>query len=213
MGTLHLVGFLRHLATQQPSLSKKTRQYYLVLLRRLLIDITSSSQQAIPEGLIVDTDLPRLDQYLPKPLSPEDDYLLYQYLCGRDDLSSCALRLLRRTGMRIGELTHLPTDCLRHIGNAQWALHVPLGKLHTERWVPVDDEVRQLYASILRLRQDSPTAIGNPFLLPLRGKHCSRRRRLQRALIKAARQAGCSQHITPHRLRHYALFKTMRRLS
>jgi len=40
----------------------------------------------------------------------------------------------------------------------QWALHVPLGKLHTERLVPADDDLRQIVARILVLRALAPPA-------------------------------------------------------
>ena len=81
-------------------------------------------QYTLPQGLILSTDLPRLDQYLPKPLSPQDDRLLQQQLRAQDDLLSQALLLFRYTGMRIGELLNLPTDALRHLGGEQRALHV-----------------------------------------------------------------------------------------
>src|SRR5580704_11332399 len=37
--------------------------------------------------------------------------------------------------MRIGECADLSFDCLRFVGHG-WAIHVPLGKLKTERLVP-----------------------------------------------------------------------------
>ena len=43
--------------------------------------------------------------------------------------------------MRIGECADLSFDCLRSTGPNQWAIHVPLGKLKTERMVPVDSFV------------------------------------------------------------------------
>jgi hypothetical protein len=46
--------------------------------------------------------------------------------------------------MRIGECVDLPVDCLRPLGPNQWVIHVPLGKLGTERWVPVDSVVCQI---------------------------------------------------------------------
>ena len=170
-------------------------------MRRLLIDLAASGQYRLQEGLIVATDLPRLDQYLPKPLSPEDDQLLQQYLRAQDDFYSNALLLLRHTGIRIGELTRLPTDCLRHVGGEQWALHVPLGKLHTERWVPANEQVYQLYARLLQLRQQRALATRCNLLLPYCGRG-SAYRILKRALQKAAQQAGCSRRFTPHQLRH-----------
>lgn len=197
----HVLGWIRYLAARDPVLSKASRLKYLLCVRRLLIDLAASGQYRLQEGLIVATDLPRLDQYLPKPLSPEDDQLLQQYLRAQDDFYSNALLLLRHTGIRIGELTRLPTDCLRHVGGEQWALHVPLGKLHTERWVPANEQVYQLYARLLQLRQQRALATRCNLLLPYCGRG-SAYRILKRALQKAAQQAGCSRRFTPHQLRH-----------
>jgi hypothetical protein len=112
-------------------------------VRRLLDDLISNGQP-LAEGLILRQDFPPPDLYLPKPLSPENDRLLDQQLCQTDDLHANALLLLRATGMHIGECLRLQADCLRHLSpnpdhDDQWALHVPLGKLHSERWVPADD--------------------------------------------------------------------------
>ena len=198
----HLLGWARHLAGQDPPLSKATRLVYLLCVRRLLEDLACSPRYALREGLILASEFPRLDQYLPKPLSPEDDRLLQQHLRARDDLASNALLLLRYSGMRIGELLHLPTDCLRHLDAQQWALHVPMGKLHTERWVPVDEQVRELHARLLRLRQGRATAAGSNWLLPQPHGHPAACKALRRFLTSAAQQAGCSQRVNPHRLRH-----------
>ncbi|MEP6697253.1 MAG: hypothetical protein ABJA34_10285 [Pseudonocardiales bacterium] len=55
-------------------------------------------------------------------------------------LHADALLLARATGVRIGELRDLGLDCLHEIdGHGAW-LKVPLGKLGTERMVPVDEE-------------------------------------------------------------------------
>ena len=197
----HVLGWIRHLAAQEPPLSKATRIHYLLCVRRMLEDLAASAQYALPTGLIVSTDLPRPDHYLPKPLSPEDDRLLQQHLRTQDDLPADALLLLRHTGMRIGELLNLPTDALRHLGGEQWALHVPLGKMHTERWLPVDEQVRQLFARVLRLRQKHALATRSNFLFPHR-RHNTAYLILRKALTKAAQQAGCSQRAKPHQLRH-----------
>jgi hypothetical protein len=73
-----------------------------------------------------------------------------------NDLLAYALLLTRATEIRIGECIHLPLDCLRQVGPEQWALHVPLGKLYTERLVPVDSAVRWIVARILTLRASAP---------------------------------------------------------
>jgi site-specific recombinase XerD len=198
----HLLGWMRHMAARNPPLHKATRRHYLLCVRRLLNGLACSGQYAVREGLIVGADFPRLDDYLPKPLSPEHDRCLQQHLQAHDDLSSNALLLLRYTGMRIGELLHLPTDCLRHLGGSQWALHVPMGKLHTDRWVPVDEQIRELYARILLLRQETPTAASSSFLLPQPRGHNAAYAPLRQVLQRAAQQAGCSQRVNPHQLRH-----------
>ena len=88
--------------------------------------------------LIRREDIPRSPQSLPRPLTAEQDQLLQQEFLRRNDLGGNVFLLLRHTGMRIGECADLSFDCLRSTGPDQWAIHVPLGKLKTERMVPVD---------------------------------------------------------------------------
>ena len=58
--------------------------------------------------------------------------------------------------MRIGESVDLSYDCLRLAGPNQWALYVPLGKLKTERMVPVDVFVRDLVHPLRFFRSLDP---------------------------------------------------------
>ena len=142
--------------------------------------------------------------YLPRPLSLHEDQLLQQELRRSDDLAANALLLIRSTGIRIGECVNLSLDCLRQVGPEQWALHVPLGKLHTERLVPADPEIRRILARILTLRASAPAAQLaklQGFLLP-RGAPDLLMKTLRSALAQAAQRAGCSTPVTPHRLRH-----------
>ena len=87
------------------------------------------------------------------PLIPRDfsqDQLIQQELLRRNDLPANVFLLLRHTGMRIGECADLSCDCLHNVGPDRWAIHVPLGKLKTERMVPVDSfvcDLVQRYAS------------------------------------------------------------------
>src|SRR5208337_1896698 len=140
----------------------------------------------------------------PRPLSLPEDQLLQQQLRRSDDLAANALLLIRSTGIRIGECVHLSLDCLRQLGPEQWALHVPLGKLHTERWVPADPELRHIVERILALRALAPPAQlakSQDFLLP-RGTPDALMEPLRSALAQAAQRAGCSTPATPHQLRH-----------
>ena len=199
----HLLGWFRWLCEQQ-QLGNQTRVHYLLLLRRLFQDLAENGYTVQPD-LIRRQDFPPLPRCLPTPLSPEDDQLLNQELRHTDDLPSNALRLIRATGMRIGECIDLSLDCLRHLREDQWALHVPLGKLHTERLVPVDQEARHIVARIVALRALAPSSLlaqCSPFLLPHPSTHNGLYQALKRALIQAGQRAGCSQRVTPHRLRH-----------
>ena len=73
-----------------------------------------------------------------------------------DDLSCNALLLIRATGIRIS-MHASASGLLATVGTNQWALYVPLGKLHTERLVPADPKVRRIIDSLLGLR-----ALGSP---------------------------------------------------
>jgi site-specific recombinase XerD len=200
----HLLGWFRSLCQQHPPLSNKTRINLLLCLRRLLEDL-AANDHPFPPDLIRREDFPPPPHYLPRPLSPQDDQLLQQELRRTADLPALALLLTRATGIRIGECIDLALDCLRQIGPDHWALHVPLGKLHTERLVPADADIRQIVARILALRASAPPASlahSESLLLPRSGTHDAFYQTLLPALADAAKRAGCSSPVTPHRLRH-----------
>jgi integrase len=202
----HMLGFFRWLCELRPPIGNPTRRQRLLCLRRLLNDLADQGHQLQP-GLIIPEDLPTLPEYLPRPLSPEDDHRLQDELRRKDDLYSNALLLTRFTGIRIGECIHLPLDCLRQLGPEQWALHVPLGKLHTERLVPLDSEGLRPLKRIQELRaMASPgrLAKSKDFLLLRVGGRFALFQMLRMALADAAKRAGCtdSKPISPHRLRH-----------
>lgn len=201
----HILGFLEYLWSWKARghggrLSKLTRAHHVIQLRRLLDMLADHSHPPVP-GLVLSEDIPRPDDTLPRPLTPEDDVRLRIHLRGCSDMMPNALLPQRLTGMRLGECVDLSPDCLRHLGDNQWALHVPVGKLHNERWVPVDDEVRLVVERLLFLRTVLPGSQA-PFLLPRpRGRNvlCTA---LRAALQNAAVQAGIPVRIVPHQLRH-----------
>ena len=151
----HLLGCFRSLSEREPRLSNKTRIGRLLHLRRLLDNLLANGHRLQP-NLIHREDFPPEPFYLPRPLSPPEDQLLWQELLRTDDLYANALLLIRATGIRLGECIRLPLDCLRQLGTEQWAVHVPLGKLHTERLLPADTAVRRIVERILQLRTSTP---------------------------------------------------------
>jgi integrase len=134
-------------------------------------------------------------------LTAEQDQLIQQELLRRDDWISNALLLLRHTGMRIGECLDLPFDCLRSVGQGQWAVHVPLGKLRTERLVPVDAFVCGIVRRLQLLRSKDAGANDN-FLL---ARPCSRETlgyQLRTSFHEIAAAVGIKTRIVPHQFRH-----------
>jgi hypothetical protein len=75
---------------------------------------------------------------------------------------------MRATGIRISECINLPLDCLQQISEQQVALRVPLGKLHSERLVPVDEETQHVVARMVELGVLTPIPEheSQAFLLP-----------------------------------------------
>jgi site-specific recombinase XerD len=200
----HLQGWFRQLCEQKPPLNNATRTDYLIRLRRLLADLAANGHRIAPD-LIRPEDFPPPSRYHPKPLSPPEDQRLQQELRRMDDLAANALLLTRATGIRIGECINLPPDCLRQVGPDQWALHVPLGKMHNERLVPVDPEVRGIVARILSLRASaSPVLLAKceGLLPPRRSSRRALYSHLRSALGRAAQRTHCAGQVTPHRMRH-----------
>lgn len=201
----HILGWLEYLwqrrarSTVKP-LCSQTRGAHLIRLRKLF-DLLADHAFPPRPGLLLSEDIPRPDQTLPRPLTPEDDLRLQAELRRRNDLLANALLLQRLTGMRIGETADLAPGCLRHIGGEDWALHVPVGKLHSERWTPVDEQVRSIVTR-LRFLATLPPAATPEFLLPRPKGPEALCQELRAALAEAAAAAGISAHIVPHQLRH-----------
>ncbi len=162
---------------------------------------------APPRRLIFRTDLPRPPRCLPRYLPVDSDRKLTAALAKSPyRLAADALLVQRACGLRIGELLDLELDCIHEIpGQGSW-LKVPLGKLNSERMIPVDDEVLTLVDRITTTRSSGRPMIhprtGAPadFLFTHHGKRLSQNA-VREELNRAAQTAGLG-HITPHQLRH-----------
>lgn len=200
----HLLGWLEHLWTYRSSaglpLAGSTRGHHVAHLRTLLEMLADSPNPPRP-GLLRGEDIPKRQYCLPRPLSPEDDARLQEHWSAATDVCSCALWLQRLAGMRIGECVDLTPDCLRHLGDNRWTLHVPNGKPRSERWVPVEDRARVLVERLRFLRTLPPGADAR-FLLPRPKGRARLVASLREALCEAAERVGIEAHIVPHQLRH-----------
>jgi len=189
-------------------LSASERRNRILTTGRMIDDIIEWGWAEAPaRRLIFSRDVPRLPRALPRYLPPDADRALATALhASPNRLYADALLVLRATGMRIGELLDLELDCVHEVPGAGAWLKVPLGKLDTERMVPIDEETLALLDRIAEHR--SP---GRPLPHPRTGKladflltHQGRRvsaHTLRAELTRAAAQAGIGA-ATPHQLRH-----------
>jgi integrase len=198
----HILGWLALLRSHNPPLAAITRANYVIYLRRMLEELAWTQQLPALAHLLGRDDVPRKEHHLPRPLTPEQDQLIQQELRRRNDFVSNVLLLLRHTGMRIGECVDLSFDCLRPLGPEQWAIHVPLGKLKTERWVPVDSMVCQLVERIRSLRPPTASPQAGRLLLPRPRGRCVLIRKLRAVLQEVVSAVGIPVRIVPHQFRH-----------
>lgn len=106
------------------------------------------------------------------------------------------VEVLARTGLRKGEFLGLSTDAIVQIGQGHW-LRAPVGKLRTDRYVPLHPKVKTLLEEWANHR-GTPTNTELMFID--RGRPIPQTR-VDAAVRRAATAAGLG-HVTPHQLRH-----------
>src|ERR1017187_3813456 len=193
----HALGWLEYmwkLRTPTGSPLDSSTRGQPVLRLRTLLDLLADLPQPPRPGLLCGPDVPPRQYRLPRPLSPEDDARLQQLWTTATDVLSSALLLQRLTGMRIGECVDLPPDGLRHLGDNRWSLHVPHGKPRSERWVPVDDQVRVVIERLTFVRTLPPAADPQFLLARPKGRDVLLAS-LRQTLCDAAAQVGIQAHL------------------
>ena len=194
-------------ATRRP-LTTAEQARRILAVSNFLTDITEWGWPTAPaRKLMFRSDVPRLAQPLPRFLPPDADRRLQQALEDNPDrLAADALLLQRACGLRIGELLDLELDTVIDLPGAGSWLKVPLGKLETERMVPIDADILTLLDRITTTRTP-----GRPIPHPRTGKpadflftdhgHRIGSNRLRHVLNHATHTAQIG-HVTPHQLRH-----------
>lgn len=127
-------------ARPQP-VSPAVAQAAVLSLRNLLEDIAAWGWAEAPSGrLVFAADIPKLDRPLPRALPPDIDARLMAAVADLPDpFARTGLQVLRGAGLRVGELLDVELDAVIDYGPAGTWLRVPLGKLATERSVPLDE--------------------------------------------------------------------------
>ncbi len=166
------------------------RFYFEWLFENGLID-------AYPDDLIWPSDIPKTPQYLPRPYPFDADREICRRLAADPSLYSQALLLMRRTGVRIGELARLDPHCLVNDMRGYAFLKVPLGKLDNERLVPLDSNTRKV---LERLR--AKCSASDIYLLEPSLKRHRVMAELRNHLKIITKDIDIPGPIVTHRLRH-----------
>jgi len=142
-------------------------------------------------------DLPRQDHPLPKALDDAAAAKLLRAAQGdKRLLVRVAVEVLLRTGLRVSEFTSLRADAVVQIGAGPW-LHVPVGKLHEDRYLPLHPHLVALIDDYRAVHVPPE----HPLLLPRENGRALDRHTVTRFINKAGAAAGLP-HIHPHQLRH-----------
>jgi integrase len=187
-----------HFATGQPLATNTIRQR--LRLMKVFFDriIDWEFDDAPGRNPIIHGDVPPRPEPLPKFLDDEQmTAFMHHAETEPDPLRKLCVLLLARTGMRVGELCNLAADPVVEIGDHH-SLHVPVGKLRNDRYVPLHPTLVELIgdwqtnnaihiARTGRLLTDDASAIS--------------RARVARMVIRIAKNAGIG-HVHPHQLRH-----------
>jgi integrase len=196
----HIEAYKLWLATREnhrgQPLKKTTISLRLGMLRVILERLIEWDHPDAPtRNPILGTDLPKLDEPLPKFLDDDTAAAFMHAATRMDPFRRLVVEILARTGLRVGEFCALRADAVVTIGETHW-LRVPLGKLHTDRYIP-------LHPILLELLRNWRAWAGpddSGLLITNRGRPVDRYC-VARILARCARIAGIG-HVHPHQLRH-----------
>jgi site-specific recombinase XerD len=182
----------------KPALTTATIAHRLGTLRMFFVRLDEWGwDEAPPRVPMFPGDLPRQDHPLPKALDDASAAKLLRAAQGdKRLLVRVTVEMLLRTGLRVSEYTSLRADAVVHIGAGPW-LHVPVGKLREDRYLPLHPHLVALIDDY-RARH---VAASNPLLLPRENGKPADRHAVTRYINKAGAAAGLPR-IHPHQLRH-----------
>lgn len=141
------------------------------------------------------TDLPKMDEPLPKFLDDDQAAKFMAAAVRLDPQRRLIIELLARTGLRVTEFCELTHDAIVTMNETNW-LRVPVGKLHTDRYVPLLPHLVELHREWLAW--NGPNTTGR--LISNKGRPLNRSS-VSRTVAACARIAGIG-HVHPHQLRH-----------
>jgi site-specific recombinase XerD len=148
------------------------------------------------------SDFPKLPQYLPRPVPADLDRALQARLRKSGALPQLGLLLMRRTGLRVGELRRLPIHCVHTDDRGRKFLKVPLGKLNNERLVPLDRRTITLLERLRRVGSHGRRGRRRTLLLESSDGKAISYATYREQLGIACKGLTFAEPMTTHRLRH-----------
>jgi integrase len=147
--------------------------------------------------LLFHGDAPPRTEALPKALDDSDAAKFLRAAQAQPRLlTRVVAEVLLRTGLRVGEFCALSGDAIRSGVDGFW-LHVPVGKLRNDRYLPLHPTLVGLIGDY-RARH---VPDHHPLLLPRENGNPLNRCAVNRMLNRIARDAGIG-HVHPHQMRH-----------
>jgi site-specific recombinase XerD len=198
----HIEGYKPWLTARpgqnKPQVTTATLAHRLGTLRMFFVRLDEWGwDEAPPRVPMFPGDLPRQDHPLPKALDDASAAkLLRAAQADKRLLARVTVEMLLRTGLRVSEYISLRADAVVQIGAGPW-LHVPVGKLREDRYLPLHP---QLVVLIDRYRT-AHVRPDHPLLLPRENGRALDRHTVTRMINRAGTAAGLP-HIHPHQLRH-----------
>jgi site-specific recombinase XerD len=182
----------------KPQVTAATIAHRLGTLRMFFVRLDEWGwDEAPPRVPMFPGDLPRQDHPLPKALDDASAAkLLRAAQADKRLLVRVTAEMLLRTGLRVSEYISLQAGAVVQIGAGPW-LHVPVGKLREDRYLPLHPH---LTALIDRYRT-ACVRPDHPLLLPRENGRALDRHTVTRMINRAGAAAGLP-HIHPHQLRH-----------
>jgi integrase len=196
----HIEAFKLWLATRENQrgepLKKSTIHLRLSILRVVIERLIEWDHPDTPtRNPIMWSDLPKLDEPLPKFLDDDQAAKFMAAAARLDPQRRLIVELLARTGLRITEFCELTDDAIVTMNETKW-LRVPVGKLHTDRYVPLLPHLVELHREWLDW--NGPNTTGR--LISNKGRPLNRTV-VSRIVKRCAIIAGIG-HVHPHQLRH-----------
>ncbi len=201
----HCLSWMRYMF-ENKKYSASTRLQRLVNTRGYLHWLVDRGIISVDvDKLIRSSDFPEIDLILPKPIAPDIDVEIQRRLTASGNIYHKGALLLRLTGMRLGELANLSFDPVWRDDSGKTYIKIPVGKMHSERLVPISKKTIELIKTIQKdsmphLKKYSKNPEEGTLLLgPKGGSALHNVYRLFKIITKDLKGQGS---IHPHRLRH-----------